>query len=238
MKPYYEQEGITIYHGDCREIFPTLPPVGLVLTDPPYGINHPTDYKDRGRGGFADCRNYPPVHGDSEAFDPTLWIEQPAILFGANYFADKLPPTSGWLVWDKQRPDELDQSTCELAWSNCVKGVRRIAYLWNGAIRQGDQQLQHPTEKPIAVMKWCLSLRWTRGFQLILDPFMGSGTTLRAAKDLGRQAIGIEIEERYCEIAANRLRQQVFDFEPADTPSNLGNMPPGEPPNSHDGREA
>ena len=213
IEPYYQHGGQTIFLGDCREILPQLPKVDLVLSDPPYGINHPTDYENRRGGRLTKCKNYPPVHGDDEPFDPSPWIAQPAILFGANYFADKLPPMSGWLVWDKLRPDDLDQSTCELAWSNCVKGVRRFAYLWNGAIRAGDQQLQHPTEKPIALMKWCLSLRWTKDYQTILDPYCGSGTTLRAAKDLGRQAIGIEIEERYAEIAANRLRQEVFDFE-------------------------
>jgi site-specific DNA-methyltransferase (adenine-specific) len=79
-------------------------------------------------------------------------------------------------------------------------------------IRAGDDILDHPTQKPEQVMRWCMQLRWTAGTTEILDPFMGSGTTLRAAKDLGRKAIGIEIEERYCEIAANRLAQECLQF--------------------------
>ncbi len=211
MKPYYQDSACTIYHGDCREILPTLPKVDLVLTDPPYGISHPCDFHSRGRGNLAKCSDYAPVFDDNKPFDPAPWISQPCILWGGNYFSSKLPEQSGWLVWDKERPDDLDQSTCELAWSNVVKGCRRFRFMWNGMLRAGERtNLCHPTQKPVELMRWCLSLRWTQDFQTILDPFMGSGTTLRAAKDLGRKAIGIEIEERYCEIAARRLSQEVL----------------------------
>ena len=211
MRPYYEADGITIYHGDCREIVPRLAFSGLVVSDPPYGINHPTDYAARGRGNLTACRDYAPVHGDAAPFDPgwLLSVGSGRILWGANHYADKLPPSGGWLVWDKERPDDLDQATCELAWTDCVKGVRRHRQLWNGMMRAGTDTLQHPTQKPVALMRWCLSTRWTDTGD-VLDPFMGSGTTLRAAKDLGRRAIGIEIEERYCEIAAKRLGQRVL----------------------------
>lgn len=211
MKPYYDDgRGIVIYHGDCREILPHLPKVDLVLTDPPYGIDHPCDFHSRGRGALALCRDYPKVNGDNKPFDPAPWLAMPCILWGGNHYASRLPDSGGWLVWDKERPDDLDQATCELAWSNVVKGVRRLRYLWNGMIRKGDDELYHPTQKPVELMAWCLQLRWTADLETILDPFMGSGTTLRAAKDLGRKAIGIEIEERYCEIAARRLAQEVL----------------------------
>ena len=217
MTPYYDEGGITIYHADCRDVLPKLEAgsVDLVLTDPPYGINHPTDYATRGRGLLAPCTDYPPVHGDDEPFDPRwlLDIGKAHIFWGGNYYAHLLKPVSGWLVWDKERPDDLDQSTCELAWTDCVLGVRRFRYLWNGMLRADKERLFHPTQKPIALMRWCMELRWTRQFGLILDPFMGSGTTLRAAKDLGSRAIGIEIEERYCEIAVKRLQQQVLPLE-------------------------
>jgi len=214
VTPYYSEAGIEIYHGDCREIAPTLGFAGLVLTDPPYGIAHPTDYKSRGRGSLAPCRDYAPVHGDAEPFDPRwlLGIGAARILWGGNHFANLLPSTGGWLVWDKERPDDLDQATCELAWTDCVKGVRRYRHLWNGMIRAGTDTLSHPTQKPEALMQWCLSLRWTLGFGAVLDPYMGSGATLVAAKDCNRRAIGIEIEERYCEIAAERLSQGVLDL--------------------------
>lgn len=209
--PYYSRDGITIYHADCRDILPLLGPVDLVLTDPPYGIGHPTDYAARGRGNLAPCRDYPPVYGDDEPFNPRplLSVGTAHILWGANYYAHLLPPVSGWLVWDKERPDTLDQATSELAWTDCVKGCRRLRHLWNGMIRRSDEELVHPTQKPEALMRWCLDLAGESA-QTILDPFMGSGTTLRAAKDLGRKAIGIEIEEKYCEIAVKRLAQEVL----------------------------
>jgi DNA modification methylase len=211
VKPYYDHAGIQIFLGDCRDILPTLEAgsVDLVLTDPPYGISHPTDYKTRKRAALAACRDYTPVYGDSEPFDPTPWLRWPCLLWGANYYADRMPSSSGWVVWDKMRPELLDQATAELAWSNFIKGVRVFRYLWHGMIRAGDDVLVHPTQKPVALFLWILGLPWTpQG--TILDPFLGSGTTLVAAKLLGRRAIGIEIEERYCEIAARRLDQEVL----------------------------
>ena len=134
MKPYYQTPLGKLYHCDCLEILPQLEPVDLILADPQYGINHPTDYKDRGRDKLAECRNYMPVHGDNKPFDPAdiLKLNKPTILWGANHYSSRLPDSSGWLVWDKLRPDGLDQATCELAWTNFVKGVRRFKFLWNG----------------------------------------------------------------------------------------------------------
>lgn len=219
VKAYYEADGIVIYHGDCREILPGLDAAGMVVvTDPPYGISHPTNYHDRGRYRAANSRNYPPVHGDDEPFDPAmvLGIGRAHIFWGANWYASRLPDSGGWLVWDKERPDNLDQATCELAWTDCIKGVRRFRYLWNGMIRAGSEALVHPTQKPVALMSWCLNHRWVPE-ATVPDPYMGSGPVLCAAKDLNRKAIGIEIEERYCEIAAQRLAQTVMDFGPGRT---------------------
>ncbi len=223
MKPYYDHKGITIYHGDCREVLPTLEPVDLVLTDPPYGINLPTNFRSRGRGCLAQCQDYPPVYGDDKPFDPTflLSLNVPTILWGANYYTKHLPDVSGWLVWDKLRPDGIDQADAELAWTNCVKGVRVFRWLWHGCMRAGNDSLVHPTQKPEALMRWVLSLKWVPA-GIVFDPFMGGGTTLRAAKDLGRKAIGIEIEEKYCEIAARRLDQEVLDFPTPRKPKKKG----------------
>lgn len=215
MKPYYSHAGIEIYHGDCRDLLPALKGIELILTDPPYGIAHPTNYSSRGRSNLAQCRDYIPVHEDDRPFDPRFLLNhgKARILWGGNYFANLLEPKSGWLVWDKQRPDDLDQSTCELAWSDCIKGVRRLVHRWHGFVRDSSEQLEHPTQKPVELMEWCLLFPWTKDFKVICDPFMGSGSTLVAAKQLGRKAIGIEIEERYCEIAAKRLAQEVMDFQ-------------------------
>jgi DNA modification methylase len=220
MKPYYQHAGITIYHGDCRELLPGLA-YDWIATDPPYGINHPTDYSARGRdkpkkGTTRNIlsRNYAPVFGDDKPFNPSwlLATGKPLLLWGANHYADKLPATSGWLVWDKERPHELDQASVELAWTNYVKGARIFRHLWNGMQRASQDPINHPTQKPEALHRWCFSLRWCPD-GIVADPYMGSGSLLRAAKDTGRQAVGIEMEERYCEVAARRLSQEVFALE-------------------------
>ena len=214
MTPYYEHAGITIWHGDCREILPGIGPVDLVLTDPPYGIAHPTDYAARGRGALAACNDWPAVGGDAGPFEPGPFLGQAAILWGANYYASRLPESSGWLVWDKLRPHGLDQATCELAWSNCVKGARVFRHLWNGMMRGSERTtLLHPTQKPTVLMEWCLGLKGVPP-GIVLDPFMGSGPVIEACKKVGRKAIGIEIVEEYCEVAVHRLQQGVLALEP------------------------
>lgn len=214
-----EQIGLaTLYLGDCLEILPTLPKVDAVITDPPYGIAHPCNFSKRGRGNLAACNDYQDVYDDKKPFDPSPWIALgvPACFWGGNYFADKLPISSGWLVWDKERPDDLDQATCELAWTNYVKGVRRFRHLWNGMMKASERgENYHPTQKPVALQAWVLSLRWTpKG--TVLDPFMGSGTTGVACMNLGRKFIGIEIEPKYFDIACRRIEDaqrqvQMFD---------------------------
>ncbi len=215
MKPYYNHAGITIYHGDCREIVPSLSVPDLIVADPPYGIALETAYRLRGRGRLAQCIDYPEIVGDKFDFDPLflLALDVPTVLWGANYFGHQLPKSSGWLVWDKRCGRmQNDQADGELAWTNFVKGVRIFQHEWNGFRRDSEiGEHYHPTGKPVELYRWFLQLRWTPT-GTILDPFMGSGTTLRAAKDLGRKAIGIEIEERYCEIAAKRMAQEVFSF--------------------------
>jgi site-specific DNA-methyltransferase (adenine-specific) len=213
IEPFYIEDAGIIYCADCRDILPHLAKVDLVLTDPPYGISHPCDFNKRGRGKLAKCINYADVIGDNETFDPAhlLALGVPIVLWGANYYANKLPSKSGWLIWDKKRPEQLDQATAELAWTSFVKGARVFRYLWNGMIRAGHDDLCHPTQKPVALMKWCLSLKWTP-VGTVCDPYAGSGSTLIAAKELGSKFIGIEISEEYCAIAVKRLRQGVLAF--------------------------
>jgi DNA modification methylase len=208
-KPYYEHAGIQIWHGDCREIMPGLT-FDSIVADVPYGISHPCDYRARGRGKLAACNDYPDVHSDNEPFDPSwlLALGVPTILWGANHYAPSLP-IGGWLVWDKMRPDGLDQATAELAWNSTTHPVRVFRHLWHGMMRASERgESYHPMQKPVALLKWCLS--FVEGD--VVDPYMGAGPTLVAAKELGRRAIGIEIEERYCEIAAKRLSQEVLPF--------------------------
>lgn len=215
MQPYYSENGIVIYHGDCREVLPTLPKVDLVLTDPPYGIHLDTTQSKYAIRGDA----YRPVFGDDVSFDPSPLLNYPnVILWGGNCFASRLPDHAGWLSWVKinQNDTAIRQAETEFAWTNCIARPKAFRFTWIGAGKEEREVngvgMYHPCQKPVALMKWCIE---QVDCDLILDPFMGSGTTLRAAKDLGRKAIGIEIEERYCEIAANRLRQEVLSFEVA-----------------------
>lgn len=218
VKPYYCDDYACIIHGDCREILPHLEPVDLVLTDPPYGIGEAAG-KNKSRGNLAIAKDYGSAEWDNKRVDIdlillALGITKSAIIFGGNYYSDFLTPQASWLVWDKDN-NASDFADCELAWTNLPGALRRIKYTWNGMIKQMPEQRWHPTQKPLTVMRWSIEqadLKTKTNHQTILDPFMGSGTTLRAAKDLGRKSIGIEIEEKYCEIAAKRLSQEVINF--------------------------
>lgn len=214
MKPYYEENGITIYNADCREVLPTLPTADLLLTDPPYGIDWGTQSKNGFSGGKGYHRVYDrSVTGDDQPFDPSPFLGFPdVILWGSNNFANALP-LGTTLVWFKKNYSKLNKflSDGEIAWEKGGRGVYVAWIVWDGCAREVENQDHyHPTQKPIALMRWCLE-RHPKAL-LIVDPFMGSGPTLLAAKALGRKAIGVEIEERYAEIAANRLRQEVLQF--------------------------
>lgn len=211
-KPYYhdERSGITIYHGDCREILPHLPKVDLVLTDPPYGINYQSARR-------IDWQRKEKIQGDNKF---PMWI------------FDELKPSVAlmvWCRWDQMR--DFPKPKSFIAWD---KGNHSMGDLkhefgrrWEAvafypgpsheftkrpadliiANRVNPSDLEHPNEKPVEALTPLIQCHVG---ETILDPFMGSGTTLRAAKDLGRKAIGIEIEEKYCEIAVKRLSQEVL----------------------------
>lgn len=220
MRPYYEKAGVTIYHGDCRAVLPLLTErPRLVLADPPYGVGI-GDKSGGTRTRLAVAGDDYYVVGDDEPFDPAhlLALQTPTILWGANHFADKLPPSPSWFVWDKRDGTTSDDNAdCELAWTNLGGPARMYTHLWRGMIKasERDQRRLHPTQKPVALMRWCLQRAGLKPGNLVLDPYMGSGPVLRAAMDLGLRCIGIELEERYCDIAARRLSQEVMQFEAA-----------------------
>jgi len=213
QQPYYEDEHVTLYHGDCREILPHLPQVDLVLTDPPYGIGEAAG-KNKSRGKLAVSKDYGNDSWDDKPIQQSVidsLITQPAVIFGGNYYA--MPPSSCWLVWDKHITKDF--ADCELAWTNLPGAIRKIDYLWNGCMKKRPEQRFHPTQKPLDVMKWCISQADTklkRQVQTILDPFAGSGTTLRAAKDMNRRCIGVEQSKEYCDVIVKRMKQQVLAF--------------------------
>lgn len=206
MNPYYQDSYVTIYHGDCREILPTLGRFDLLLTDPPYGIGKDGQKQSTGRHGGRKA--YDLLGWDSEC--PAPWVlmmmlehAEKHIIWGGNYFANVLPPTGKWLVWDKGQ--RIDQSDGELAYTSMGGALRictmnRVELMLDGA--------EHPTQKPLKLIKW--SIEQAGEVKTVVDPYAGSGTTGRAAKDLGLQCTMIEREERYCEIAAKRMKQEVL----------------------------
>ena len=201
-KPYYQDESVTIYHGDCREIVPELGSFDLLLTDPPYGIER---FNKPDGGNSAKIRSFGHLDTPWNAAKPTAALLSLVmeccdrhVIFGMNNL--DLPPTEHFIVWDKgQKMPSFAE--CELAWSSLSTPAKiaRIRFVCGKG---------HPAEKPLELMTWCISL--AGDVQTVLDPFSGSGTTGRAAKDLGRKAVLIEIEERYCEIAARRMGQEVL----------------------------
>lgn len=217
MKPYYDDgKGIVIYHGDCREVLPALAHLlagALLLADPPYGVK--SVGKDGKMGGSVAAPNrvYIPVHDDDKPMDIShlLAVGARRIIWGVDHLEQGLPAGGRLLIWDKRDGvASNDLADAEIAWDSAGGPCRLFRHRQMGMIHDGygDIGRVHPNQKPLALMKWCLSL--ASSSSLIVDPYFGSGTTLRAAKDLGRRAIGIEIEERYCEIAARRLSQEVL----------------------------
>jgi DNA modification methylase len=199
----------TLYHGDCREILPTLGRVDAVLADPPYGIK--VDREMASKSGtrygkaMAAKSHYEASGWDDVAMSPDIAetlraMSEHQILWGGNYYG--LPASRCWLVWDKQVNGAF--ADCELAWTNLDKPVRKFSWMWNGMLRQGDEARNgHPTQKPLRLMEWCLS--FLPDAKTILDPYMGSGTTGVACANFGRHFTGIEIERKYFDIACERI---------------------------------
>lgn len=212
--------------GDCREILPTLGKVDAVVTDPPYGIGAGKSGHMHGGTSSAKWTNarrvdYGPQSWDAatvpNAVAAAVYLARHSIIFGGNYY--DLPPSSCWLVWDKQNTGEY--ADCELAWTNLDKAVRRIYWRWNGMIRKGHEERFHPTQKPEGVMDWCLT-HLPPDVATVCDPFMGSGTTGVACIKRGMTFTGIERDEHYFDIACRRIeeayKQPRLFAEPKQTP--------------------
>jgi site-specific DNA-methyltransferase (adenine-specific)/modification methylase len=202
--------------GDCLKILPILGRIDAVVTDPPYGINYVhSGCGLNGGGSFirAIRRNrLMPIIGDAEDFDPEPWLGFLCILFGANHYARHLPRTGSWLAWDKAPgKGPADKfADCEFAW--CSKpGIKRncFRYLWKGmaCVKAGEENGKrwHPTQKPLGLMRWCIELLKLKPGAMILDPYMGSGSTGVAAIELGFNFIGIEKHRPYFNVARRRI---------------------------------
>ncbi len=202
-----------IIHGDCLEIMRTMEDdqYDWVITDPPYGIN-----ADKGIGGGSERGEVKKFEGgwdsktpDKEVFDEMMRVSKNQIIFGGNYFTDKLPPSSGWIIWDKRcgKMPERTFADGEMAWTSLKKPMRIFRFVWDGMIQSNmkfKEKRVHPTQKPLEVMKWIIE-KYTQSDETILDPFLGSGSTIIAAESLDRKCDGIEISKEFCDIAKERL---------------------------------
>lgn len=202
----------TLYQGDCLEVMPTLGEFDACVTDPPYGIGLNTDNSRFSGGhaasvarrgaGSADGR---PILNDDKAFDPSalIGVAKTKIIWGWNNYPDKLP-RGACLVWIKRNDEAFGSflSDAELAWMSKGHGVYCRRDLSNNAIANDRQ---HPTQKPVALMAWCLG--FLPNAETILDPFMGSGTTGVACVNLGRKFTGIELDPGYFDIACRRIEE-------------------------------
>lgn len=200
-------DDVVLYCGDCMEVMPHIGTVDAVVTDPPYGVGE-SNKKNLSRFKLAECTIYEAGDFDNQpATQEQIALCRRSskwqIIFGGNYF--DLPPSKCWLVWDKLNGNS-DFADCELCWTNLNRAVRRIYWQWNGMIRKGEARgvkRVHLTQKPVEVMSFCLG--FVPDATTIMDPFMGSGTTGVAAVKLGRQFIGIELDDAYFDIACKRI---------------------------------
>lgn len=202
---------VTLYCGDCHDLLPIE--ADAVVSDPLYGIAFA-----HGGGcvtGAANGTRFAgeAIHGDDQPFDPLPWIGYPrVVLWGGNHYASRLPDCACWLVWDKRDGiGSNDQADCELAWTNQTSPARLKRHLWNGMLKateRGEDRV-HPMQKPVSLMEWAMERIGVPETAVVLDPFMGSGTTGVACIRTGRNFIGVEKDEKYFEVAVERLRREL-----------------------------
>lgn len=189
----------TLYLGDCMAVLPTLAPVDALVTDPPYGI---AGIWQGGRSGGWRNRDDQSVRSEWDGeTHPAVYVAlekaTDAIIWGGNYYA--LPPRRGWLVWDKIVRN-FSTGHCELAWTTLDQPVRAFNYAHGQLANEGKF---HPTQKPVPLMEWCLS--FVPKARVVLDPFMGAGSTGVACASLGKEFIGVEMRHEFFEIACKRI---------------------------------
>ena len=210
MNPYYQDDYCTIYHGDCRDILPQIDKVDLVLTDPPYEISFQSNHRKEKHSKIVNDLILPVEiikqsinHAKNAAYIFCRWDQLYALPKPKSVIAWV---KNNWSMGDLKHEHGRQWEACLFYCMSGHKFKKRIPDVIHND-RTGNDL--HPTQKPVDLLMRIIDCNEC---ETILDPFMGSGTTLRAAKDLNRKAIGIEIEEKYCEIAAKRLNQEVFDL--------------------------
>ena len=212
VKPFYR-----LIQGDCLKVLQSFPDTkfGLCLTDPPYGI-----LKNAGLGkggGVADSIDYPEIDWDDKPIgrlhlSEVFRVSNNQIIFGAEHFSHMLRQSNGWMIWDKRKGGSpCDYADCELIWTSFEVVPRIFYHRWRGFIRDSEKDTQrvHPTQKPVELMEWLLRM-FAKPHHTILDPFLGSGTTMLACQNLGLSCVGIEIKPEYCEIVKKRCFGRTF----------------------------
>jgi hypothetical protein len=185
--------------------------VDAVVTDPPWGVSHKTDYRRFSKGGVPRGGTFfAPIRGDDRPFDPASWLTFPKVcLWGYQAFADRLPCGS-LLVWCKRPASKLGKflSDCEVAWVKGGYGARLFWHKWDGWNRASERgKTLHPTQKPVALMCWCLGMLGLKAGDTVLDPYMGSGPVGVACAQAGIHYIGIELDKGYFAVAKRRIEE-------------------------------
>ena len=206
--------------GDCLEGMKLIPDkaIDLILCDPPYGIDF--DYYSRPSSKYPGMKAHNKNYGrqswnkkkpQKKTFKEMFRVGKNQVVFGGNYFVEHLSSSQCWIVWDKDNGN-TDFADCELAWTSFKTAVRKFKFTWNGMLQENMKNKDirvHPTQKPVELMRWILE-NYSKEGDLICDPFMGSWTTARACKDLGRDFIGFELSPSYCKIGEKRLQQEIL----------------------------
>lgn len=223
----------TLWLGDCRDLHDIE--FDALLTDPPYGCGYRSGHNTRRLDPnnpwtrYVRSENFAPIVGDDAPFDPQPWFQlagrKPMVLWGANYYADRLPANGCWLIWDKRegtRPNH--QADCEMAWTNLSGVARLYSHLWIGLCRRGEENLScggrklHPNQKPVALMDWLLDQCKLQPGMTVFDPYMGSASLGVACLRRGIRYIGVEIDPTYFGVACTRLTEEMFKGEPPVQP--------------------
>jgi site-specific DNA-methyltransferase (adenine-specific)/modification methylase len=231
LTPYFDRNGIAVYHERWEDVLAAglvpIDEVALIHGDPPYGVKEQTNRASRKRGvqagsvergnnvggrGRPQRRDFPPVVGDDRPYDPSplLALSRPTVLWGANHYAERLPASPSWLLWDKRDGVATDDNADgELAWTNLGGPLRIFRHLWRGTCRASETGVVHlgPTQKPIALCTWVYKRAGLKRGDLVFVPCLGTGPDLPAARALGLRVIACDVEEWCCRTAVGRLRE-------------------------------
>jgi site-specific DNA-methyltransferase (adenine-specific) len=214
LRPYWRSDdgAITVFHARCEDVIAAglVQACDLVHADPPYGIDMQAD-RSKTRGGVPHPRRaFPKVVGDRDPFDPSplLALDRPLVLWGANNYAARLPPSAAWIVWDKRVTMPADDgSDCEMAWTNIGASARMFRHVWKGLCRDSEHGdiHKHPTQKPIALSTYVFQRAKLKPGALVFVPYLGSGPDLPAARAMGLRVVACDVERWCCDTAIGRL---------------------------------